>query len=358
MPEGAFFYMMPKHGKLSNKHHAYNLMAVDHDEIDPLDFYTISSGGVEHVLGSNFSELTHLDRWIREIHQFIKLRTLLTFSQFRLRKQYTAWRKTVIGSRISKHTKQLGARSFLDDAILQPALLKVRALCIDAVELQLVKINSKKTYTLHAFLLAQHDQVDSVTGTLDAFRQNVLDIVMAACVALLNDRGFPTDENGLEIIILKKKEDSESIHEWENNKKYQKDVPDGDSMSYTRIAIKRGICDRLTSFIRLVDLLVAGAMQALAAESVGILKGHMCGLESNATPTEAEESVWKAEDAERAAREEAGEEPGTVVKIDPSMTDVEFEVFLVKQVGLYVTTTTRFFLQVAGMDWLIRSSST
>lgn len=162
---GAFFYMMPVHGKGHVEHHAYNLKAVDAHEIDRGDFYTISSGGVEHVMnGGAYSELTGIDRWIFEIHQFIRMRALNTFSKFRLRKQWTVWRSNVVRARAGKMASRIEAKSFFLDTLLQPALLSVRALCIDAVELQLLTIDATKTYTLQEFLDAQHSHVDAVTG--------------------------------------------------------------------------------------------------------------------------------------------------------------------------------------------------
>lgn len=49
--------------------------------------------------------------------------------------------------------------------------------------------------------------------------------------------------------------------------KYNEVDTTASSISYTNEAIKAKLCLRLTSFIRLVDYLIVGAMQSLAVES-------------------------------------------------------------------------------------------
>ena len=96
-------------------------------------------------------------------------------------------------------------------------------------------------------------------------------------------------------------------------------------MPCTEQAIKRILCERLKGFIRLVDLLVAGAMQSLAVESVARLKTHLCGLESSATPAAASVEEWVAEAAaSAAAAKDAGESGKPPVRPNPTMTDDEF----------------------------------
>jgi len=274
-PPGAFFYMMPVHDKMSTEHHAYNLHVVHHDEIDSSDFYTISKDGIEHVIG-NTSEYTSLGRWVHEIHKFAQIRQLKTFAKFRLWKQYSVWRNSVVQTNRAKVAAKLEERSFFVDTCLQPALLKVRQLCIDVVELQLLQVDPEKTYPLEEFLAAQNAQIDLVKGSLGGFRDNVLAIVMQACVKLLNERGFPVDENGQDVIQeVNVDDDSQDVN-----------------MTYTQQAIKRRVCDRLRNFIRLVDLLVAGAMQALAVESVALLKTHLCAMETESLPSQAQFDRW------------------------------------------------------------------
>jgi hypothetical protein len=51
---------------------------------------------------------------------------------------------------------------FLLDPVLQPALLRIRNLCLDVVEMQLCTIDLEKIYTLEEFLAAQQHHVDNV----------------------------------------------------------------------------------------------------------------------------------------------------------------------------------------------------
>jgi len=291
IPGSPFFYMMPKHGRASNEHHAYNLRVVGHDEINANDFYTISKAGVEHVMDKT-SEYTSLERWIEEIGNFTKIRELKTFSNFRLWKQYALWRTMVVKTKQERMGQNLESGLFLLDICLQPALLEIRKHCIDVVELQLLQIDPVKTYTLSEFLETQHTQIELVKGRLGDFRSDCERIVMSACCKLLTERGFPVDENGLDVLLVN--EDGEGQPQ---------------QMTYTQQAIKRRVCDRLRNFVRLVDLLIAGAMQALAIESVAVLKRHVGGLQDSAKPKAFDYEKWenvvkeKAEAAEEQAQQ-------------------------------------------------------
>jgi hypothetical protein len=86
-----FMYLMPRHGTTSNSYHPYDLMLVKHAEIDPNNFYTISSTGIQHVV-NGLSEFTPLARWEAEYEAFTALRQKKTFSQFRSVILYVQWR--------------------------------------------------------------------------------------------------------------------------------------------------------------------------------------------------------------------------------------------------------------------------
>lgn len=283
LPGEPFFYMMPVAESTSVEDHAYNLKVVGHDEIDPTDFHTMSKNGVEHVWDKS-SEFTPLDRWVHEIHSFTKIRQMKTFRMFRVWKQYAVWRNVVVKTKRSRMSENLEKGLFLLDTCLQPALLNIRRLCIDVVELQLCQIDPEKTYTLAEFMEAQRAQIDLVKGRLGNFRTEVSAIVMTACCQLLNEEGFPTDATGNDIL------DEDTAGD---------DKDDDGGMTYTQQAIKRAVCNKLRNFVRLVDLLVAGAMQALAVESVSLLKKHVSMLEEGANPEPKDFARWEA--AESAA---------------------------------------------------------
>ena len=281
LPGEAFFYMMPVAESTSVEDHAYNLKVVGHEEINPTNFHTMSKNGVEHVWDKT-SEFTPLDRWVKEIHSFTRIRQMKTFRMFRIWKQYAVWRNVVVKTKRARMAGNLEEGLFLVDKCLQPALLNIRRLCIDVVELQLCQIDDTKTYTLSEFMEAQHTQIDLVKGRLGNFRSEVSALVMKACCQLLTEEGFPTNDAGQDL-VPESDEDGEA------------------SMTYTQQAIKRAVCNRLRNFVRLVDLLVAGAMQALAVESVSLLKRHVGTLEQSSDPEPKDFTRWELADAAAAA---------------------------------------------------------
>lgn len=53
-------------------------------------------------------------------------------------------------------------------------------------------------------------------------------------------------------------------------------------MTYTEHGQKRAICVRLANFLRLVDFLIANAMQALAVDSLAYLRDHLASVRAHA----------------------------------------------------------------------------
>ena len=269
-PGDGFLYMMPAHDRMSVDYHPYDVHLVPHSEIDPENYYTISKDGVQETT-DGLSEFTPLDRWEQDYHTFTAVRAKKTFSQFRMWKQYATWRKCVVRWKRAEYTQSLKQSSYLLDAVLQPALLKVRNHCLDIVELQLCQIDEAKTYTVDDFLEVQENQVTVVSARLFGFREQVVSEVHASCDQLLAQ----TEESFVASQGLKST----------------------GAISYTEEAVKAKLCQRLTNFIRLIDFLIAGAMQSLAIESTAVLQEHMQHLEDSATPTEAQLETWKVEDA-------------------------------------------------------------
>lgn len=155
-----FMYMMPAHAWTSTLYHPYDLRIVPHGQIDHENFYTISAQGVQHVR-EGIAEFTPLHIWAAEYDAFIRVRQMKFFKQFRLWKQYSQWRDSVVHKKQNNSREFLNLNLFLVDNHLQPALLKVRNLCLDVVELQLCSIEEGTYYRLtgssvHVFCVSAH----------------------------------------------------------------------------------------------------------------------------------------------------------------------------------------------------------
>lgn len=87
--------------------------------------------------------------------------------------RYQLWRHYTIRKKQAHSKVGLEEQLFLLDGVLQPALLKIRNLCLDVVEMQLCTINTEVTYTLDEFITAQHTHIDGVKQQLAVFREQV-----------------------------------------------------------------------------------------------------------------------------------------------------------------------------------------
>ena len=287
--KAGFLYMAPLHPRTSNEHHAYNLHVVPHDAIDPRDFYTISAGGITHVV-NGISNLTELDRWEREFEQFTRIRRSPLFAKFRMWKAYCIWRLEVVRGKRTEHTETLTRGLFTVDASLQPALLAIRNLCLDVVELRLCHVDSERTYTLTEFIDAQRAQLDKVLARLQTFREELKAIALRACHLAMARAGFGDAESSPASPIADAAITAATTALSATLKKAtgatspsivaaaSSDTSE-DGMSYTAQARKRAQCVRTASFLRLVDLLISGAMQALSVESVGFLRSYLSNRE-------------------------------------------------------------------------------
>jgi hypothetical protein len=167
----------------------YSLKIVPHSAINPEAYYTISCGGVTHVLNS-MVEFTPLERWIQEYDSVSKLLRKKTFSNFRIWKAFATWRKSVITTKRHERSISLQAHLFILDEHLRPPLMSIRALCLSLVDMKLCAIDATKTYTLDEFLHVQHAQLKSVSDRLGGFRDQVKGIVLQVCKQILAAAGF------------------------------------------------------------------------------------------------------------------------------------------------------------------------
>ena len=248
--EAGFVYMRTTYARSHVRHHAYDLTVCTHAETDKSDYYTLSAGGLSQVFRGT-TVFTPMTAFRRELANFHACRKLHLIGHFRQWKAFTTWRRNVVRANVAARRERLGAELFLLNAPLRDALLRVRALCLDVVEARLCSIDPKTTYTLVSFADAQQAQIDAVTTRLETFRASVAETTYAAARAALDDTGF-----------------TEAL-----DAKYAEDATD--QMAFTDQARKRTACARLTHFVRLVDILVANAMQALAVESIGFLRSHL-----------------------------------------------------------------------------------
>lgn len=250
-----FVYLVRTGAKSSSNYHAYNLRVAQHEEIDQSDFFTMSPAGVTHT-HDGCAEFTPLDRWEKEYRDFHELRRLKTFRQFRMWKGFSVWRKNLFTAKLEDRRHKLQANLFIINDHLRAALVQVRRLCLDLRTVNLCSINTRYTYTLDEFVESQNKQSQVVQNVLKTFREQVKTVVLGACTSSIKDAAY-----------------SQVAEEEKSTRTPGKDVKA--AMTYTEQAAKRNHCILLTNFVRLIDYLVANALQSLVVDSTADLRDKL-----------------------------------------------------------------------------------
>lgn len=94
----------------------FTLQVVVHEDIDPNDYYTISSTGVTR-LRDNETEYNTLGSWEKEYRNYQILIKIKTFSNFRMWKAFAVWRKNVRSKKMSKCKTDLEENLFIANEV-------------------------------------------------------------------------------------------------------------------------------------------------------------------------------------------------------------------------------------------------
>ena len=219
------------------QYNPYDLKIVPHSEINPNDFFTLSSAGITKTTGG-LSEFTPLNKWEREHHLYQGLIKIPLIRKFRCWKAFTVWRKNVRAKKMKHCADRLTKSLFFLDHTLSTAIMDVRHLCQELGTNRLYQISNEGKYTLSDFDDNQKDQASEITEKLEELQEKTRDIVYFACVRSLQEAGFAIS--------------------------YEQDA----DLSYTDQAAKRAKCARLTNYIKVCDYLIFTALQKLVITSM------------------------------------------------------------------------------------------
>lgn len=235
---GSFLYMTyAQHGQGSRS--AYELVLVEHSQVDPDDYFTLSCSGVTHFTGYD-SDFTPLRQWEREFTLFNSMRCIPCFARYRAWKTFIVWKKNVKRSKIKSSVTTLRASLFIFVPSLRDGLVKIQTLCYGALSMKLVETEPGKTYELAEFRRAQEKLQDDRAKSLVLFTSDAQRIARIACDevvdAFLHDAKIVADHR----------------------------------MTFMERASLRSECRKLTRFLRLVDFHVVTTLRELALESVRV----------------------------------------------------------------------------------------
>ena len=231
---GNFLYLSHKMGTNGM---AYDLEVVDHSEISPVDYYTLSCSGITHFLGSS-SDFTPLEQWEREYLLFGRMRKIPFFSKYRAWKNFTVWKKNVKAAKIATASGGITGNLFLFVPALRDALIEIKRKCVEIGASRLFDIVQGTTYTLEEFVAAQQAIQEDLTVRLNDFSGDIHQIVRSAC--------------------------DDIVDQFLHANKIQADH----KMTFMERASLRSECRKLTRFLRLTDFMVIDMLRDLAFESV------------------------------------------------------------------------------------------
>lgn len=232
---GYFLYL----SNASSSGLAYDLIVVEHSQINPDDYLTLSCSGMTHFSGFH-SEFTPLRQWEREFGMFHRMREIPFFAKYRAWKMFTVWRKNVKRGKIKASMNALRSSLFVFIPSLRDALLKIQCLCQDTLCMTLINAQPGKTYELDEFERAQEQLLAERTSGLQVFTNDAQQLARAAC------------DDVVDAFL-----------------KAAKIVADH-RMTFMERASLRSECRKLTRFLRLVDFHVITTLRDLALESVDV----------------------------------------------------------------------------------------
>ncbi|KAJ3192063.1 Dynein heavy chain 6, axonemal [Irineochytrium annulatum] len=234
----------------------YNLEVVDYAVVDKINgYYTISSAGITHFKADGHGEFTDLKQWLREHKLFHSLMKIPFFSQYRLWKCFTAWKNSILHTKIMNSKAKLQKSLFFLHTTLRPSILSIRSKCVDiTLNRRLFRIEQGKVYELKDFISEQKEWVDEITlNALKEFESAIRTTVEHASVECLKAKGFDIQLQQVDAV-----EDTDAMKE---------DALEPERLSYTEQAARRAECRKLQRFVRLVDYLLVHTLHMLTVES-------------------------------------------------------------------------------------------
>ncbi|KAJ8943600.1 hypothetical protein NQ318_006602 [Aromia moschata] len=277
--DGSFVYLtyaVPKSSELFNP---YTLKVVPYKEVDKANFFTMSAKGVMQHLGSEVI-FTSLDKWEEEYRMYCRLKQIKTFFHFRKWKGFYVWRRGVIYRKYSHSQKHLAANMLILNTKLRNAILQIQSMCVKMMEVSFTDLSIIENVWLFYFVEDQMEKMDVINMKIDEIHRIIKQIIGTACHEALVGKGFVVDER---IVDEKAFYGVFPMSPPQNSKKKKRHQ----KPSYIDQASKKRFCERLASFITLVDYMTINMLHQIVTNSIeklnGVFHKHTANL-----PTESE----------------------------------------------------------------------
>nr|CAH7756356.1 unnamed protein product [Callosobruchus chinensis] len=267
--DGSFVYMtyaVPKSSELFNP---YVLSIVPYKGVDKSNFFTMSAKGVMQHIGSDII-FTSLDKWEEEYNMYCRLMQIKSFLLFRTWKGFYVWRKNIIYKKFSSAQVNLQNNLLILNPIVRNGLLNIQNMCYKMSDFTFTDMSCIEDLWLFYFIDAQMGKFEAMKEKINEYHEVAKEIVGNACHGALLAKGFVVDER---IVLAESKK----------RRRQQK-------ASYIEQAAKKKFCERLASFIILVDYLTINMLHQLLINSVEEVN-RVFHLHSKFLPTDSQLSI-------------------------------------------------------------------
>ncbi|XP_044147930.1 LOW QUALITY PROTEIN: dynein axonemal heavy chain 14 [Bufo gargarizans] len=301
---GEFVYCLPRcQGQPTARYDPYDLQVVPAYTAVQCDVYwTVSASYVSKVMmvsGAEIMEAVPVTEWLCEREKYYAIKNIRTFSQFRLWKAFTVWKRNVHRSKMDSSKALLLRHLFLADGLFQDCLLYLQTLCEGAVNVQsdnrhgdlpilLVNLDHSCTYSLKDFCHIQNEASDNSLKKLQTLREMLLKVIAQTLYKVAEAVGL--------------KDPFLSTSPTKPN--------------YTEKSEWRNLQERFRRFLSLVDCLFQEMLRSVASNAVQMLLKF---LEASSHVTSAEE---KKKDKLRNAEDKSLEISDKVQQMASSPVDI------------------------------------
>lgn len=285
-----FVYLRLIKRDIKASYNPFDLEIVPHAQIDPRDYFTLSSAGVTHFCNGE-ADFTALDQWEREFRLFTKVMTIPFFVKYRQWKNFYLWKAWIRGKKRAYCKSVLRSSLFCLDSVLRASLLEVRKICYKVTSLRMCKFSKNDTFSVESFAQAQQIQRDATLQKLEQMFVQIKQSVRQAC----DDFMEKEDPNEKPPVGTASALGATGTGKGSLDRAGMAGAGAGTSaggglaagtasalsgedsgpMSYTQLSAKRAKCRRLFKYIRFVDFLVIDSLFSVTRMSVTDILNHL-----------------------------------------------------------------------------------
>lgn len=265
----SFVFLYPSEG-FEDSENPTNLRIIPHEQALREDFWNLSLNGLTHVTKTSV-DFKPLDEWLKSLQDFSKIMQIPFFKYQRQWRYFRLWKRAVQTDKMTYARTSLSSILFFAHSVLRPAFITIQKELNKLQTKKLFAIYPGNIYTLKSFLEENEKYREVITKEFDDFFLNTLQIVQDACEKTIDKLNTGDSENQEELPIS---QDESIVDQWiaqyNRAKKHgpSSQSENGPSLTYTKRASHRAVCQKLVRFIRLVDYVIVSTLRQICFTSL------------------------------------------------------------------------------------------